>query len=182
MSTSSPNVPGISNALSTPTGQGKQEGRASLHPLENTAMQVCSSRECLILHPNHCLGQGCQFRASRLPSDRRKEGWLSQGTPSEGNRSSDTLARSYLQECMLPFWGLAQDISRRLPALVQPSGCSPLLMGQAGSDALTERSLRAMQRLFWAPGWSVEGVGVQVELFSVPSVAVRDTERSGKHV
>ena len=37
-----------------------------------------------------------------------------------------------------------------------------------------------MQRVFRALGWSVGRVGVQVEFSSVPSVAVRDTERVGR--
>ena len=53
-------------------------------------------------------------------------------------------------------------------------------MGQAGSDAVTERRLRAMQRVFRALGWSVGRVGVQVEFSSVPSVAARDAEKTGR--
>ena len=53
-------------------------------------------------------------------------------------------------------------------------------MGQAGSDAVTERRLRAMQRVFRALGWSVGRVGVQVEFSSVPSMAGKDAERTGR--
>ena len=84
------------------------------------------------------------------------------------------------REVCCPPGALLRDITRTLPAPVHPSGCSPLLMGQAGSDAVTERRLRAMQRVFRALGWSVGRVGVQVEFSSVPSVAARDAERVGR--
>ena len=48
------------------------------------------------------------------------------------------------------------------------------------AEGVTERSLRAMQRVVRALGWSVGRVGVQVEFSSVPSVAARDTERTGR--
>ena len=79
-----------------------------------------------------------------------------------------------------PPGALLRDITRTLPAPVHPSGCSPLLMAQAGSDAVTERSPRAMQRVFRALGWSVGRVGVQVEFSSVPSVPARDAEKVGR--
>ena len=48
------------------------------------------------------------------------------------------------------------------------------------AEGVTERSLRAMQRVFRALGWSVGRVGVQVEFSSVPSVPARDAEKVGR--
>ena len=48
------------------------------------------------------------------------------------------------------------------------------------AEGVSERSLRAMQRVFRALGWSVGRVGVQVEFSSVPSVTARDAEKVGR--
>ena len=104
-----------------------------------------------------------------------RRGLLLRGTEALTHQPDSTC-----REVCCPPGALLRDITRTLPAPVHPSGCSPLLMGQAGSDAVTERSLRAMQRVFRALGWSVGRVGVQVEFSSVPSVAARDTERTGR--
>jgi len=57
----------------------------------------------------------------------------------------------------------------------------PLLIVQFGSDEVAERSLRAIKRDFMGLGQLVDRMGVQVVVFSsIPSVAVRDTERTRK--
>ena len=81
--------------------------------------------------------------------------------------------------CCLPG-ARVRDISRRLPGLIRPSDYYPLLIIQAGSDEVAERSLRAIKKDFRGLGRVVEGAGVQVVFSSIPSVAGRDTERYQK--
>lgn len=88
--------------------------------------------------------------------------------------------RPYLYGSVLPPWGLVRDIARKLPGLLHPSGYYPLLTVHAGSDEIAERSPRAVKRDFRALEWLVDGVGVQTVFSSIPSVAVRDTERTTK--
>lgn len=61
-----------------------------------------------------------------------------------------------------------------------PSDYYLLLIDQAGRDNIIERSLRAIKNDFRALGQLVHGAGVKIMFSSVPSVAIRDTERSRK--
>ena len=55
----------------------------------------------------------------------------------------------------------------------------PVLVVQAGSNEDAKRSLRTIKRYFRELGWLVDGA-VQVVFSSIPSMAVRDTERTRK--
>lgn len=68
--------------------------------------------------------------------------------------------------CCLPG-AQVRDITRRLPRLVTSSDYYPLLIVQAGSDAIKKCSLRAIKREFWDLGHFVEG-GPQIILSSIP--------------
>jgi len=63
---------------------------------------------------------------------------------------------------------------------VQPSDYYPLLVMQVGGDEIAERSPKATKRHFGALGRLVEGSGAQVVFSSIPSVAVKSTERDRK--
>ena len=77
--------------------------------------------------------------------------------------------------CCLPG-ARVRDIARKLPGLIGPSDYYPLLIVQAGSDEVAERSLRSIKEDFRGLGRVVEGTGVQVDFSSLPSVAGKDTE------
>ena len=93
----------------------------------------------------------------------------------------DSLLRgSTLREvCCLPG-AQVRDISRKLPGLICPSDYYPLLIVQAGSDEVAEKSLRTIKKDFRGLGWVVDGVGVQVVFSSILSVAGQDTEKYQK--
>jgi len=55
-----------------------------------------------------------------------------------------------------------RDVTRRLPSMVHPSVYYPLLVLQAGSDEVTERSLRAIKRNFRWLGQFVDREEVQL--------------------
>jgi len=63
----------------------------------------------------------------------------------------------HLHRSISPMNSLLRDITRRLPSLVQPSGCYPLRIAQAGSDEVAERSLRTIRRDIRALGWLADG-------------------------
>ena len=81
--------------------------------------------------------------------------------------------------CCLPG-ARVRDVARKLPNLVRPSDYYPLLIVQAGSDDIDERSLKAIKRDFRGLGRLVDGAGVQVVFSSIPAVAGRGTERTRK--
>lgn len=73
---------------------------------------------------------------------------------------------------MLPPWGQARDITRRHLSLVHLSDYCPLLIVQASSSEVTEKSLRAIKRDFSGLRQLVDGGGVHIVVFpSIPSVA-----------
>lgn len=74
---------------------------------------------------------------------------------------------SHRDACCLPGVQV-QDITERLPGLIQPSGYYPLLIVQAGSDETEKKNVRAFKR---ALGQVVNRAGAQVMLCSVPLVA-----------
>lgn len=81
--------------------------------------------------------------------------------------------------CCLPgAW--IHYITRKLPDLVRHSNYNPLVIIQAGSDEIAERSLKAIKRDFRGLGQLLDGVGAQVVFSSIPSVAGRDTEQTWK--
>ena len=86
---------------------------------------------------------------------------------------------SHREVCCLPG-ARVRDITRKLPGLVRPSDYYPLLVIQAGSDEVAERSPAAIKRDFRALGRLVEGSGAQVVFSSIPTVAGKDTERNRK--
>ena len=81
--------------------------------------------------------------------------------------------------CCLP--GVrARDISGKLPGLIGPSGYHPLLIVQAGSDEVAEKSLRTTKKDFRGLGRVVDGAGVQETFSPVPSVAGKGTKKVRK--
>ena len=58
---------------------------------------------------------------------------------------------------------------------------NPLLLCQAGRDDATTRESRAIKRDFRELWLLVDRVGVYVVFSSIPSVAGRDSERTGKN-
>ncbi|KFW72624.1 hypothetical protein AS28_04863, partial [Pygoscelis adeliae] len=84
---------------------------------------------------------------------------------------------SHREVCCLPG-ARVRDIIRKLPDLVRPSDYYPLLVIQAGSDEVAERSPAVIKRDFRALGRVVEGSGAQVVFSSIPTVAGKHTERN----
>jgi len=81
--------------------------------------------------------------------------------------------------CCLPgAW--VRDISRKLPGLIRLSDYYPLLIIQAGSDEIAEKSLRSIKKDFRGLGQVVDGAGVRVVFSSIPSMAEKGTERIQK--
>ena len=81
--------------------------------------------------------------------------------------------------CCLPG-ARVRDVARKLPNLVRPSDYYPLLIVQAGSDDIDDRSLKAIKRDFRGLGRLVDGAGVQVVFSSIPTLTGRGTERTRK--
>ncbi|EOA97796.1 PDZ and LIM domain protein 5, partial [Anas platyrhynchos] len=81
--------------------------------------------------------------------------------------------------CCLPG-ARVRDVARKLPNLVRPSDYYPLLIIQAGTDDIDNRSLKAIKRDFRGLGRLVDGAGVQVVFSSVPTLTGRGTERTTK--
>lgn len=81
--------------------------------------------------------------------------------------------------CCLPA-ARVRDICRKLPSLIRPSDCYPLLIVQAGSDEIPVRSLRIIKNDFRRLGKLVDGAGIQVVFASIPLVAGTSAETSRK--
>ena len=79
--------------------------------------------------------------------------------------------------CCLPG-ARVRDIARKLLNLVCPSDYYPLLIVQASSDDIEERSLKTIKRDFRGLGRLVDGAGVQIVFSSIPAGAGRGTERT----
>ncbi|XP_031408827.1 transcription factor SOX-5-like [Meleagris gallopavo] len=62
--------------------------------------------------------------------------------------------------CCLPGEQV-RDISRKLPGLIRPSDYYSLLIVQADSDKVAEKSLRTIKKDFRGLGWVVDGAGMQ---------------------
>lgn len=75
-----------------------------------------------------------------------------------------------------------RDISRKLPSLIHPSYYYPLLIVQANSDEVADRSLKIIKNYFRGLGRLVEETDTQVVFSSVPSLTGKDTERAGKPI
>lgn len=73
---------------------------------------------------------------------------------------------THKEVCCLPGTRV-RDIARKLPRLVWPSDCYTLLIVQAGSDDIEERSLKAMKQGIRGLGRLVDGAGVQVVQISM---------------
>jgi len=86
---------------------------------------------------------------------------------------------SHREVCCLPG-ARVRDGARKLPGLVRPSDYYPVLVMQVGGDEIAERSPKAIESYFRALGRLVEGSGAQVVFSSIPSVAVKSTERDRK--
>ncbi|RMC20428.1 hypothetical protein DUI87_01280 [Hirundo rustica rustica] len=84
---------------------------------------------------------------------------------------------SHREVCCLPG-ARVQNITERLPALIQPSDYYPLLILQAGSDEIEKRSVKAIKRDFRALGQVIDRAGAQVVFCSVPLVAEENDERN----
>ncbi|RMB89236.1 hypothetical protein DUI87_34385 [Hirundo rustica rustica] len=84
---------------------------------------------------------------------------------------------SHREVCCLPG-ARVQNITERLPALIQPSDYYPLLIVQAGSDEIEKRSVKAIKRDFRALGQVIGRAGAQVEFCSVPLVAEENDEQN----
>ena len=65
---------------------------------------------------------------------------------------------SHREVCCLPG-ARVRDVAKKLPGLVRPSDCYPLLVMQVGGHEITERSPKAIKRDFRALGQLVEGSG-----------------------
>lgn len=65
----------------------------------------------------------------------------------------------------------ARDNSGELPRVMHPSDRCPLLVVQAGSREVAERSLRTIRKDFRGLGLLAGGAGVQVVFSSIPAVA-----------
>ncbi|RMC00755.1 hypothetical protein DUI87_22438 [Hirundo rustica rustica] len=84
---------------------------------------------------------------------------------------------SYREVCCLPrVW--VQNITERLPGLIQPSDYYPLLILQASSDEIEKRSVQAIKRDFRALGQVVDKTEAQVVFCSVPLVVEKNDERN----
>ena len=81
--------------------------------------------------------------------------------------------------CCLPA-ARVRDISRKLPSLIRPSGYYPLLIVQASSNGIADRSLRIINNDFRRLGKLVDGAGIQVVFASIPLVAGTNTEMTRK--
>ena len=86
---------------------------------------------------------------------------------------------SHREVCCLPG-ARVRDITRKIPKLVRSTDYFPLLIVQVGSDEIALRSLQTMKRDFRGLGHLVQGAGAQVIFCSIPSGAVKDTERAWK--
>ena len=86
---------------------------------------------------------------------------------------------THREVCCLPAARL-RDISRKLPSLIRPSDYCPLLIVQAGSDGMADRSLRIIKNDFRRLGKLVGGAGIQVVFASIPLVAGTNTEMTRK--
>ena len=75
--------------------------------------------------------------------------------------------------CCLPG-AQVRDISRKLPGLIHPSDYYPLLIVQAGSDEIADRSLRAIKNDLRGLGRLVDNAGIQVVFAGIPTVAGKD--------
>ncbi|RMC20193.1 hypothetical protein DUI87_01039 [Hirundo rustica rustica] len=84
---------------------------------------------------------------------------------------------SHREVCCLPG-ARVQNITERLPVLIQPSDYYPLLILQAGSDEIEKRSVKAIKRDFRALGQAIDRAGAQVVFCSVPLVAEENDERN----
>jgi len=73
-----------------------------------------------------------------------------------------------------------RHISRKLPGLTPPSDSSPLLIVQAGSDEVADRSLRAIKNDFRGLGRLADNAGIQVVFAGIPAVAGKDNAMTRK--
>jgi len=78
--------------------------------------------------------------------------------------------------CCLPG-ARVRDISRKLPRLICPSDYYPLLIVQASSDEVADRSLRSIKNDFRR---LVDGAGIQVLFACIPTVAGKDNAMTRK--
>ncbi|GAB0196246.1 hypothetical protein GRJ2_002089900 [Grus japonensis] len=65
----------------------------------------------------------------------------------------------------------------KLPSLVQPSDCYPVLLFHVGGDEATMHSPRAIKRDFRALGWLLGESGAQVIFSSLPAVGSKIPQR-----
>ena len=97
------------------------------------------------------------------------------GTEGSTCRSDGT----YREMCCLPgAW--VKEITRKLPHLVHPFDYYPLLIVQAGSNEVAQRSLQTIKKDFRALRWLVEGAGILLIFSSTSSGAVRNMELARK--
>ncbi|RMC15471.1 hypothetical protein DUI87_07663 [Hirundo rustica rustica] len=87
------------------------------------------------------------------------------------------LDASHREVCCLPGARI-ENITERLPALIQPSDYYPLLILQAGSDEIEKRSVKEIKRDLRALGQVIDRAGAQVVFCSVPLVAEENDERN----
>ena len=80
---------------------------------------------------------------------------------------------THREVCCLPG-ARVRDISRKLPGLIHPSDYYPLLIVQAGSDEVADRSLRAIKNDFRGLGRLVDNAGIQVVFAGILTVAGKD--------
>ena len=88
-------------------------------------------------------------------------------------------APTHREVCCLPGAQI-RDISRKLPVLICPSDYYPLLIVQAGSDEVADRSLRAIKNDFRGLGRLVDNTGIQVVFAGIPTVAGKDNAMTRK--
>lgn len=95
-----------------------------------------------------------------------KKGNCSRLLPPEVSRGP----RTHSKVCCLPG-AQGRGITKKLHGPVQPSDYKPLVIVQAGSYEVAERSLKAIKRDFRALGQLVDATGVQVVFSTSPSMA-----------
>ena len=97
------------------------------------------------------------------------------GTEGSTCRSDGT----YREMCCLPgAW--VKEITRKLPHLVHPFDYYPLLIVQAGSNEVAQRSLQTIKKDFRVLGQLNESVGTQFVFYPTTSGVARDMECARK--
>ena len=88
---------------------------------------------------------------------------------------------THREVCCLPGARI-RDIFRKLPSLICPSDYYPLLIVQAGSDEVADRSLRTIKNDFRGLGRLADGASMQVVFTCIPTMTGKETAMTGKPI